>query len=284
MVIGGDAVQAASGDTFETENPYTRRAVGDRARRRPRGRRRGGHGRSRGARGAWGATTGFQRAALMRRFAGLITANAERLAQLEVNDSGKLYREMIGQAQALGGWYEYYAGIADKLEGRQIPTPNPDYLVYTRREPVGVVAAITPWNSPLLLLTWKLAPALAAGCTMVVKPSEHSPAATLELARLAGEAGLPARRGQRRHRRLARARRGAGGAFGRRQGRVHRVDGDRPRSRPRRRREPQQGHARARRQVARRSCSPTPISTRRPTAWWPECSPRPARRAWRARA
>jgi acyl-CoA reductase-like NAD-dependent aldehyde dehydrogenase len=79
--------------------------------------------------------------------------------------------EMIDQ---LGGWYHYYAGLADKLEGRQIPAPNPNYLVYTRREPVGVVAAITPWNSPLLLMTWKLAAGCTAGCTAVVKPSEHS--------------------------------------------------------------------------------------------------------------
>ncbi|MFD1529752.1 aldehyde dehydrogenase family protein [Pseudonocardia aurantiaca] len=128
--------------------------------------------------GEWGGLTGFARAALMRRFADLIGEHAERLARLEVNDSGKLYREMIGQLKGLGSWYHYYAGLADKIEGRQIPAPNPDYLVYTRREPVGVVAAITPWNSPLLLLTWKLAPALAAGCTVVVKPSEHSPAST----------------------------------------------------------------------------------------------------------
>src|SRR6201999_3724827 len=87
--------------------------------------------------------------------------------------------------------YQYYAGLADKLEGRQIPAPNPNYLVYTRREPVGVVAAITPWNSPLLLMTWKLAPALAAGCTVVVKPSEHAPASTLGFAELISEAGFP---------------------------------------------------------------------------------------------
>ena len=191
MVIGGNAVQAASGNTFETENPYTGEPWATVPDAGPEDVDAAVTAAREALDGAWGATTGFQRAALMRRFAGLITANAERLAQLEVNDSGKLYREMIGQAQALGGWYEYYAGIADKIEGRQIPTPNPDYLVYTRREPVGVVAAITPWNSPLLLLTWKLAPALAAGCTMVVKPSEHSPVATLELARLAGEAGFP---------------------------------------------------------------------------------------------
>jgi acyl-CoA reductase-like NAD-dependent aldehyde dehydrogenase len=98
---------------------------------------------------------------------------------------------MIGQANSLAQWFDYYAGLADKLEGRQIPTPNPNYLVYTRQEPVGVVAAITPWNSPLLLLTWKLAPALAAGCTVVVKPSEHAPASTLAFAELFDQAGFP---------------------------------------------------------------------------------------------
>ncbi|MFJ9782333.1 aldehyde dehydrogenase family protein [Amycolatopsis sp. NPDC101161] len=177
--------------------------------------------------GEWGATTGFARAALLRRLGDLIGEHAERLARLEVNDSGKLYRAMIGQLTGLGGWYHYFAGLADKIEGRQIPAPNPDYLVYTRREPVGVVAAITPWNSPLLLLTWKLAPAPAAGCTVVVKPSEHSPVSTLGLAELI-----------------------TGRAPGRRQGRVHRVDRHRPRGRARGRREPQQGDAGAGRQVA----------------------------------
>jgi acyl-CoA reductase-like NAD-dependent aldehyde dehydrogenase len=191
MIIDGKAVGAASGLTYESENPYlarpwavvpdggvedvdaavaAARAAGD---------------------GPWGRMTGFERAALMHRLADVISENAERLAELEVNDSGKLYREMLGQTRGLGGWYTYFAGLADKIEGRQIPAPNPDYLVYTRREPVGVVAAITPWNSPLLLCTWKLAPALAAGCTVVIKPSEHSPAATVELVRLVGEAGFP---------------------------------------------------------------------------------------------
>jgi acyl-CoA reductase-like NAD-dependent aldehyde dehydrogenase len=141
--------------------------------------------------GDWGETTGFARAALLRRLGDLIGEHAERLARLEVNDSGKLYRELLGQLRGLGGWYHYYAGLADKVEGRQIPAPNPGYLGYTRREPVGVVAAITPWNSPLLLLAWKLAPALAAGCTVVVKPSEHSPVSTLGFAELITEAGFP---------------------------------------------------------------------------------------------
>jgi acyl-CoA reductase-like NAD-dependent aldehyde dehydrogenase len=191
LVVGGQAVDALSGATFESENPYTGESwavVPD-----------GGPadvdvavGAARAALdGEWGALTGFARAALMHRLADLIDEDAERLARLEVNDSGKLYREMIGQLRGLGGWYRWFAGLADKLEGRQIPSGNPDYLVYTRREPVGVVAAITPWNSPLLLLTWKLAPALAAGCTVVVKPSEHAPVSTLGFAQLFASAGFP---------------------------------------------------------------------------------------------
>jgi aldehyde dehydrogenase (NAD+) len=100
-------------------------------------------------------------------------------------------REMSGQARGLPAWYTYYAGLADKLQGEVIPTGKPNYHVYTRHEPVGVVAAITPWNSPLLLLTWKLAPALAAGCTVVVKPSDYTPASTVVLAELVTEAGFP---------------------------------------------------------------------------------------------
>jgi acyl-CoA reductase-like NAD-dependent aldehyde dehydrogenase len=191
MVIGGRAAGAISGRTFESQNPYTGRGWA----LVPDGGPEDVDAAVAAARAAldgdWGAMTGFARAALLRRVADLITENAERLARLEVSDSGKLYREMIGQLGALGGWYHYYAGLADKLEGRQIPAPSPDYLVYTRREPVGVVAAITPWNSPLMLLTWKLAPALAAGCTVVVKPSEHSPVSTLAFAELFGQAGFP---------------------------------------------------------------------------------------------
>ena len=141
--------------------------------------------------GEWGAMNGFQRAALMHKLADAITANAERLARVEVRDNGKLYREMIGQLQGLGAWYRYFAGHADKIEGRVIPTDKPNYFVYTRREPVGVVGAITPWNSPLLLMTFKLAPGLAAGCTFVVKPSEHSPASTLAFAQVLHEVGFP---------------------------------------------------------------------------------------------
>ena len=191
MLIGGKAVGAASGRTFESQNPYTGRPWA----LVPDGGPEDVDAAVAAARaafdGPWGQLTGFARARLLHRLAGLIAEHAPRLAALEVSDSGKLYREMIGQLTSLGGWYEYFAGLADKLEGRQIPAPSPDYLVYTRREPVGVVAAITPWNSPLMLLTWKLAPALAADCTVVVKPSEHSPVSTLVFGELFAEAGFP---------------------------------------------------------------------------------------------
>ncbi len=191
MLIGGKPVGAASGRTFTSQNPYTGQDWAEIPDGGPEDIDAAVSAARAALDGEWGASTGFARAALMRRLGDLITANAERLARLEVNDSGKLFREMIGQLNGLGGWYHYYAGLATTLEGRQIPTPNPNYLVYTRREPVGVVAAITPWNSPLLLMTWKLAPALAAGCTIVIKPSEHCPASTLGFAELIEQAGFP---------------------------------------------------------------------------------------------
>src|SRR5271165_4751525 len=98
---------------------------------------------------------------------------------------------MLGQMRYLPRWFEYYGGLADKVEGRVTPIDKPDMLHYVRYEPIGVVGAITPWNSPLLLTAWKLAPALAAGNTVVVKPSEYASTSMLALARLFDEAGFP---------------------------------------------------------------------------------------------
>jgi len=191
MYIGGEFVDAASGATFESEDPY----VGQPWVRVPDAATADVDAAVASARealsGPWGSADGATRATLLRRLGDLIADDAERLVHLEVRDSGKLDREMTGQMRSLPEWYYYYAGLADKIEGRQIPTSKPNFLVYTRREPVGVVAAITPWNSPLLLLTFKLAVGLAAGCTFVVKPSEHSPASTLAFAELIDRAGFP---------------------------------------------------------------------------------------------
>lgn len=192
MLIGGKPSDAVSGRTFETQNPFTGAPWATVPDCGPDDVDAAVAAARTALDGEWGAMTPFGRAACLRRLGDLITENAEALARTEVSDSGKLYREMIGQLGGLGGWYQYYAGIAPTIEGRQIPTPNPNYLVYTRKEPVGVVAAITPWNSPLLLMTWKVAPALAAGCTIVVKPSEHAPASTLKWAELIEKTGIPA--------------------------------------------------------------------------------------------
>ena len=190
-VIDGRRVESASGQRYDSVDPYLGQpwasaADGDAAdadlavaaARRALG-------------GPWGQLTGFGRAALMRRLGDLIARDADRLAEVETRDTGKLLREMRGQLGTIPQWFYYFSGLADKLEGSTIPGDKPNFLVYTRREPAGVVAAIVPWNSPLLLLCWKLAPALAAGCTMVAKPSDYSPASAVELAALMDEAGFP---------------------------------------------------------------------------------------------
>ena len=141
--------------------------------------------------GAWPRLTATARGKLLRRLADLIERDAEALADLEVRDNGKLRAEMLGQVRYLAEWYHYFGGLADKIEGGVLPSDKPQMFSYTRREPLGVVVAITPWNSPLLLLTWKLAPALAAGNTVVIKPSEYTSASTLAFVGLFEEAGFP---------------------------------------------------------------------------------------------
>ncbi len=192
MYIDGDWVDAQSGETFETVDPYTGEtwAVVPRAGaadvdRAVRAARRAFDD------GPWGRTTAVERARLMRRLADVIADRAAEVGLVESLDNGKLLREMEGQLKGLPAYYEYFAGAADKLHGDTIPSDRSNFFIYTVREPVGVVGAITPWNSPILLMSWKLAPALAAGCTFVVKPAEQAPASTLEFAKLVEEAGFP---------------------------------------------------------------------------------------------
>ncbi len=127
----------------------------------------------------------------MVRLADLVAANADRLAEIEVRDNGKLLAEMRGQLVYHPEWWRYFGGLADKIEGAVVPIDKPDIFAFTRHEPMGVVAALTAWNSPLLFIAWKCAPAIAAGCTVVVKPSEFASASTLEFAALTKEAGFP---------------------------------------------------------------------------------------------
>lgn len=141
--------------------------------------------------GPWGSMSATARGRLIRQVGHVIAEHAEELAVLETRDNGKVIRETRGQVAGLPDIYEFFAGAADKIEGRTFHPPQTNFLTYSRKRPVGVVAAILPWNSPLYLLANKLAPALAAGCTFIAKPAEQTSVSTLRFAQLAIEAGLP---------------------------------------------------------------------------------------------
>ncbi|WP_374277760.1 MULTISPECIES: aldehyde dehydrogenase [Rhodococcus] len=191
MLIDGHEMQAISGGTYETLDPWTGQpwaivpdggaADVDRAVTSARA----------AFEGEWHRIGPTERGARLRKLAAILEREAPRLGEIETRDNGKLLREMSAQTAYLPQWFYYFAGLADKIEGATIPSAKPNYFVYTRPEPVGVVGAIIPWNSPLLLATWKLAPALAAGCTFVLKPSEHTPVSALEMGKCFAEAGIP---------------------------------------------------------------------------------------------
>lgn len=193
MLIAGQWVDSASGQCFESMNP----ATGKPWALIPRGTPedvdravRAAHAALRSP--AWGGLSATARGALLRKLADLLASDADSLARTETRDNGKLIAEMTLQLRYLPQFLYYFAGLADKVEGSVPPIEKPGIFNYTRLEPIGVVAAITPWNSPLLLAVSKLAAALAAGCTMVMKPSEHASASLLEFARLIERAGIPA--------------------------------------------------------------------------------------------
>lgn len=142
--------------------------------------------------GEWGATQGPARARLLNKLADLVDRDADRLAAVESRDNGKLIRETRPAVGQVAAWLRYFAGAADKIAGHTLPTGDPNYLVYTTREPVGVVGAIIPFNAPLMITAMKVAPALAAGCAVVIKTADQTPTSTLLLAELVEEAGFPA--------------------------------------------------------------------------------------------
>jgi acyl-CoA reductase-like NAD-dependent aldehyde dehydrogenase len=192
QLIGGQWNEPASGVWFESMNPFT----GAPWALIPRGGKQDVDRAVAAAKaafydGEWPKLTATARGALLSRLGALITAEAGRLAEIETTDNGKLIAEMRGQLTYIPQWFHYYGGLADKIEGRVLPIDKPGIFNFTREEPLGVVAAITPWNSPLLLATWKLAPALAAGNTVVWKPSEFSSVSALEFGELFERAGFP---------------------------------------------------------------------------------------------
>jgi len=192
MLIGGEWRGSSDSGTFESINPVT----GEPCARVPLATDQDVDAAVAAARRAfeeepWSQSTPVQRAGLLRELGDLIAANADQLARIQVQENGKLIREVAGQAKALASTCYFYAGVAEFPTGETLANSAPNVQAFTVREPVGVVAAITPWNSPLTQLLAKLGPALAAGCTLVAKPSEVTPASTLILARLIEQAGFP---------------------------------------------------------------------------------------------
>jgi aldehyde dehydrogenase (NAD+) len=192
MLIDGKWVAAASGKTFETLNPSTGEVIANVAE----GDKADVDKAVKAARkafekGPWKKMNARERGRILYKLADLVEQNKDELAKLEALDNGKpLSVAMAADLPLVIDCYRYYAGWADKNEGKTIPINGP-YHCYTRHEPVGVAGQIIPWNFPLLMQAWKLGPALASGCTIVLKPAEQTPLSALRLAELAQEAGLP---------------------------------------------------------------------------------------------
>ncbi len=192
MLIDGAWRAAADGAVFSCVDPYTEEVWG----RVPVAGEADVDAAVKAARrafdeGGWPETTATYRAALLRKLAALIEANAERLVRQQILENGKLISEMQPNIFSVAGDCHFYAGLGETVHGLTMPATSANFFTYTLRRPIGVVGAITPWNTPLGLLGWKLFPALAAGNTIVIKPSEVTPTSTLLLAELAMEAGFP---------------------------------------------------------------------------------------------
>jgi len=192
MYINGDWADPTSGDYFESFNPFTGKPWA----LVPQGNtddvdRAVGAAKQAFNSGEWPKLTATARGHLLRRLGDLVAENAQHLAEMEVRDNGKLIAEMGMQLKYIPQWYYYFAGLADKIEGAVLPIDKADHFTYTTHEPLGVVGMIIPWNSPLLLVAWKMAPALAAGNTVVIKPSEFTSSSTLEFVKLVEQAGFP---------------------------------------------------------------------------------------------
>jgi aldehyde dehydrogenase (NAD+) len=192
MLIDGKWVDSVSGKTFETLHPATGKPIanvaeGDKADvdKAVKAARRAFE------KGPWKKMNARERGKCLNRLAQLIEDNMQELAALETLDNGKPIRDSLAADLPLTiDCYRYYAGWSDKIEGKTIPINGP-YFCYTRHEPVGVVAQIIPWNFPLLMMAWKLGPALAAGCTVILKPAEQTPLTALRVGELIAEAGFP---------------------------------------------------------------------------------------------
>lgn len=192
LYINGAWEQPSSGEYFDSYNPATGKVWSQVARGNANDVNKAIEAAETAFRESeWTEKNYTERGHLLRKLGDLLLENVDKLAELETQDNGKVIREMKGQLSYMPQFLYYYAGLADKIQGETLPIDKKDMFVYTKKEPIGVVAAITPWNSPLYLTFIKLAPALAAGNTIVIKPSEYTSASLLEFMKLVEDAGFP---------------------------------------------------------------------------------------------
>jgi acyl-CoA reductase-like NAD-dependent aldehyde dehydrogenase len=184
-------VDAADGATFPTTDPSTAEVITEVARAGAEDVDRAVAAARRALEGPWSRISPAERSKLMNRLGDLVEENAQELAELEALDNGKPVRSARGDVAGTSAHLRYFAGWPTKIEGDTIPVSIPNMLCYTRREPVGVCGQIIPWNFPLLMASWKVSPALAAGCTVILKPAEQTPLTALRLGELVQEAGIP---------------------------------------------------------------------------------------------
>src|SRR5438132_71665 len=191
LFIDGQFIDAESGKTFKTPNPATGETFAEVAEGEKADMDKAVAAARKAFEGKWSKMSARDRGRLLYKLAQLIEARAKELAALETADNGKPIREStyIDLPQVVEN-FEYFAGYATKIEGETIPVPG-QFFNYTLREPLGACGQIIPWNFPLLMAAWKLAPALAAGNTIVLKPAEQTPVTALELGKLMQEAGFP---------------------------------------------------------------------------------------------
>lgn len=190
LFIGGEWVQAHSRRTIDSIDPSTEEVWAHVAEADAEDVDQAVAAARAGLAGPWRKFSPTKRGELLYKLAELVRRDAKRLAVIESRDNGKPVKDTLGEIQRAADWLTFFAGAADKLNGQQIPFRT-DALAYTRYEPVGVVAAILPWNSPISLCSWKLGPALATGNVVILKPAEQTPVSMLEIGKLAQEAGFP---------------------------------------------------------------------------------------------
>ena len=191
MLINGEWVDASDGATFESMNPATGAAWATFPEATDKDVDRAVQAADAALTGPWGEMTPTDRGKCLRKLGDLLAANSEEIGRVETTDTGKMFKETAWQATYIAEYLHFYAGAADKIHGETLPIDKPDMFVFTNREPVGVVAAVIPWNSQMFLSAVKIGPALAAGNTIVLKASEHASAPLLAFGKLIVQAGIP---------------------------------------------------------------------------------------------